>query len=701
MTPRRFFNREISWLDFNQRVLEEAEGEYHPLLERIKFLSIFHSNLDEFFMIRVSGLQEQVEAGVVEPSRDGLTPQEQLSIIRDRVLRLRRRAWSCFVQKLRPALAEAGIHVLEYGATEPSEREGLTQYFLQEVYPILTPLAVDPSHPFPFVSSLSVNLAVIVEGSDGRARFARVKIPGQLPRLIRTTPRTRGRSRRKDQQVRFVWLEDVVAAHLGELFRGMRVVSSYPFRVIRDADHEIREDEADDLLQSVESVLRRRRFGSVSQLELDASTPASVEDLLVSNLEMSPEDCYRCEGALGLSDIMQLMDLDRPDLKDKPYRPRTPDRLTEDSNVFACVRQRDVLLHHPFDSFAPVITFVEDAVGDPSVQAIKQTIYRVGTDSPIVAALQAAGENGKQVAVIVELKARFDEENNIVWARALEKAGVHVVYSDVNLKVHCKLLMVVRREDGRTRRYVHLGTGNYNARTAQLYTDFGLFTCDDAIADDVSSLFNALTGYSEDLSFKKLLVSPHGIRRGLAERIAREIEWARKGEPARLIFKMNSLTDFDCSERLYEASQAGVKVDLIVRGSCCLVPGVAGMSENISVRSIVGRFLEHDRVYYFRNGGNEEVWLGSADLMPRNLDRRYEVLFPIEDEELRRWLVDVYLAVYLRDNCSARVLGSDGAYRRLTPGEEPAVNAQEWLMTHPRKATPRLGGRGSRQATKG
>lgn len=683
MTTRRYFNREISWLSFNERVLEEAEASYHPLLERVKFLSIFHSNLDEFFMIRVSGLQEQVESGVTDPSRDGLTPHEQLRIIRKRVTELRARAWRCFHETLRPALAAEGVHVLEYADTTDDERDYLQRYFQQTVFPILTPLAVDPSHPFPHISNLSLNLAVVVEGSDGVPRFARVKIPPSLPRLLRL-PDPAQTTRKKARDVRLVWLEELVGAHLDQLFRGIRVLASYPFRVIRDADIEIREDEADDLLQSIESVLRRRRFGSVAQLEVHSSTPPNIQDLLIHNLEMSPLDCYRSEGVLGLSDVMQLMELDRPDLKDRPYRPRLPERLTANGDLFADIRQRDVLLHHPFDSFSPVVDFVTLAARDPDVLAIKQTIYRVGSRSPVVAALQEAVESGKQVAAIVELKARFDEENNLVWARALESSGVHVVYSDIQFKVHCKLLMVVRREGNEVRRYVHLGTGNYNARTAQIYTDFGLFTCDPDIADDVSQLFNALTGYGEDIHYRKLLVSPGGIRRGLMERVKREIEYAARGEPARLIFKMNSFTDFDCAERLYEASNAGVQIDLIVRGSCCLVPGVPGMSENIRVRSIVGRFLEHDRVYYFRNGGAEEVWLGSADLMPRNLDRRYEVLFPVEDPMLRDWLAHVYLETYLNDNCTARILNPDGTYTRLSPGEQPCLSAQHWFMNNPR-----------------
>lgn len=683
MKPVRFFNREISWLRFNERVLEEAENSGHPLLERIKFMSIFHSNLDEFFMIRVSGLQEQVESGVTEPSRDGLTPREQLRLIRERVIELRARAWKCFDSALNPALKEAGIRIVAYHELSDDQRRQLSSYFQQSVFPVLTPQAVDATHPFPHISNLSLNLIIVVEGADGSPRFARVKVPQILPRLVRV-PRDAPRTvRRKGHDVQLVWLEDLIAANLGALFPGMQVLGYYPFRVIRDADIEIREDEADDLLQGIERVLWRRRFGSVAQLEVHSSIPDSIEEWLMTKLHTPPRDCYRSDGALGLSSLMELTELDRPDLKFKPYRPRLPGRLTNNEEIFSAIRTQDVLLHHPFDTFEPVVEFISTAARDPNVLAIKQTIYRVGSQSPVVAALQEAVESGKQVAAIVELKARFDEENNLVWARSLEAAGVHVVYSDIHLKVHCKLLMVVRREGGLVRRYIHLGTGNYNARTAQMYTDFGLFTCDPDIADDVSLLFNALTGYGEHLSFRKLLVSPNGIRSGLMERVRREADWAKRGQPARLIFKMNSLTDFACAECLYEASNAGVQIDLVVRGSCCLVPGVQGMSENIRVRSIVGRYLEHDRVYYFRNGGDEEVWLGSADLMPRNLDRRYEVLFPVEDPELRQWLAHVYLDVYLKDNTTARVLNPDGTYTRLTPNGAPPVNAQEWFMSHP------------------
>jgi polyphosphate kinase len=678
--PPRYFNREISWLEFNKRVLEEAMDPSHPLLERAKFLSIVHSNLDEFFMIRVSGLQEQVESGFAEPSRDGLTPEEQLSIIRERVSAMRHEAWTHFRDELRPQLAAAGIHLLTMDVLDDSRRKTLSEYYGTVVYPVLTPLAVDPAHPFPHISNLSLSLAVVVRDKKGTERFARVKVPQVLPRLVPVEPPAGGGRRRRKAEYAFVWLEDLIAVHLPALFRGLEVVRSYPFRVIRDADFEIREDEAGDLLQTIERKLMRRRFGSVSQLEISSDMPDEIEDLLVRNLQIDSRDAYRCEGVLGLSCLMDLMGCDRPDLKDKPLRPRVPRALRND--IFRAIRERNILVHHPFDSFGPVVELVQTAARDPDVLAIKQTIYRVGSNSPVVAALKDASDNGKQVSVMVELKARFDEENNIEWARVLEAAGVHVVYGDVDLKTHCKVLMVVRKEGDGIRRYIHLGTGNYNAKTALLYTDFGMFTCDPVIADDVTALFNALTGYVADQSYTKLLVSPRGIRKGIVERIRREMAHAAAGRRARIIFKMNSLTDFDCADVLYEASQAGVGIDLIVRGSCCLVPGVPGMSDNIRVRSIVGRFLEHDRVYYFLNGGREEVWLGSADLMPRNLDRRVETLFPVEDPEHVHWLVGTFLSAYLADNCKARVLQSDGTYVRADDAGGDRMCAQDWFIGH-------------------
>jgi polyphosphate kinase len=681
-----YFNREINWLEFNWRVLEEAMDERNPLLERVKFLSIFNSNQDEFFMIRVSGLREQVDSGLLEPSEDGLTPLEQLEIIRNKVnsqTEIANRFWK---EVLHRKLGEIGVHISDYDALNETQKGHLRQYFEREVYPVLTPLAFDPGHPFPHISNLSLNLAVAVRGHKEKEgeHFARVKIPGLLPRLISADALGEAlEGSVVGKQRTFVWLEQVIAANLGLLFPGMKVLKTYPFRVIRDADLEIREDEAGDLLQTIQASLNRRRFGSVVCLQVSNKMPEHLKNLLVSNLEIEASDVYPVEGTLGLSDVMMLYDLDGPGLKDPPFRPRVPQLLQDNRNLFKVIRAQDVLLHHPYDSFVPVVDFIQAAANDPEVLAIKQTIYRVGSNSPIVEALARAAMNGKQVSVLVELKARFDEENNIEWARALEKAGAHVVYGKIELKTHCKIALVVRREPDGIRRYVHLGTGNYNAKTASLYTDLGLLTSRPAIGADATTLFNTLTGYAFKATYQKLLVSPDSIRPALLEKIERETQHAREGREARLIFKVNALVDYDCIDALYRASQAGVKIDLVVRGSSSLVPGVPGLSENIRVISIVGRFLEHSRVYYFRNGGEEEVYLGSADLMQRNLDRRVEILFPIEDQKLKNYLIEAVLPVYLKDTAKARLLLTDGTYERIMPPpNEAPFNAQEHFMAY-------------------
>jgi len=677
-----YFNRELSWLEFNRRVLEEAMDSSHPLLEQVKFLSIFHSNLDEFFMIRVSGLKDQIASGVGERSPDGLTPREQLTVIRERVLEMRAQARHYWEKGLRPRLAEAGVQILSYDSLKKDQKAALRDYFASTVYPILTPLAVDPAHPFPHISNLSLSLAVAIRDPEKNERFARVKIPQVLPRLAAVEPsHGRGDAGPRPRRHAFVWMEELIAAHLDMLFRGMKVLASFPFHVVRDADLEIRLDEAEDLLETIEQSLARRRFGSVTQLTVAADMPAHIRGLLLQNLEIEEGDVYPDDGPLALADLMQLCELDLPHLKDPPFRPHVPPSLRPGSDLFAAIRSHDIVLHHPYDSINPVVELVRAASVDPDVLAIKMTIYRVGRNSPIVAALAEAADNGKQVSVVVELKARFDEENNIVWARALEKAGVHVVYGEIELKTHCKLLLIVRRETDGIVRYVHLGTGNYNVRTARLYTDLGLLTCDPAIAEDASALFNVLTGYSANTGYRKLLVSPGGIRQGLAERIEREISHARAGRGGHIVFKMNSLTDYRSADLLYRASQAGVMIDLIVRSACCLVPGVKGLSDTIRVVSIVGRFLEHHRIYYFRNGGEEEVWLGSADMMQRNLDSRVETLFPIEDPRLKGWLIRSVLLPHLRDNVKARELQSDGTYVRVCPGpNEPPFEVQRWFL---------------------
>jgi polyphosphate kinase len=686
--PSLYINRELSMLKFNGRVLEEALDERHPLLERVKFLAIFGSNTDEFFMIRVSGLRKQFVAGVVKTPPDGMTPAEQLMAIRrDLMPKLAQQA-DCWNDDLLPKLKKEGIKILHYDDLKRKQRKLLRQYFEREIFPALTPLAFDPGHPFPHISNLSLNLAVVINDPDVGQRFARVKVPGVFPRLLRIPSEEKAESYQSLGLVdassnNFVWLEEVVAANLDLLFPGFDVEAVYPFRVTRDADQEIEEDEASDLLGTIEESVRMRHFGSVVRLEVDDAMPDQVRDILVSNMALSPYQVYTVNGPVGMADLMELMRIERPDLKDLPFMPVVPLSLASEESMFSVMRRRNILLYHPYDSFAPVVDFVRQAARDPDVLTIKQTLYRVGPNSPIVAALMEARERGKQVAALVELKARFDEANNIVWARSLEHAGVHVVYGLVGLKTHTKLLLVVRRERDGIRRYVHLSTGNYNDVTARVYTDIGFFTCDPDIGSDVSDLFNALTGYSRKQEYRKLLVAPNQMREHILERIEREIERQRKHGDGRLIFKMNALVDPKCIRALYRASQAGVKVDLQVRSMCCLRPGVPGVSENITVTSIVGRFLEHPRIFYFHNGGDEEILLGSADLMPRNLDRRVEQLFPIEDPNLLEALRDDILGVHLRDNMQARRLLPDSSYERVRPQkDEKELNSQLWLIKH-------------------
>jgi polyphosphate kinase len=675
--PKLYLNRELSQLEFFRRVLEEAKDESNPLLERVKFLAIVGSNLDEFFMVRVAGLKQQIAAGVVELSLDGLTPAEQLAGVRKVVARILGEARACFQDDLLPKLAEAGIYVLGYTDLDQRQKAYVKKYFEQVVFPVLTPLAFDPGRPFPHISNLSLNLAVLIRDPAGKERFARVKVPGTLPRLV-PLRRSSGGVRKDGTAPRvhyFVWLEQVIAAHLDALFPGMEILATHPFRVLRDADILIQELEAYDLLETMEQSVRRRRFGSVVQLSLNKATPVDIRDILLENLEVERRDIYTIDGPLGLSDLMGLTQIDRYDLKEPPFVPALPPVLNHDQgpDIFAAIRHDDILLHHPYDSFAPVVAFLHSAARDPDVLAIKQTLYRVGRNSPVVEALLEAATNGKQVAVLVELKARFDEESNIGWAKRLEAEGVHVVYGLLGLKTHSKIALVVRKEGDGVRRYVHLATGNYNGLTAQVYTDLGLFTCDEDIGADATDLFNYLTGYSAKHDYRKLVVAPINLRARLESLIRREIKHQRQGRRGHLIFKMNAIVDRPMSALLYQASQAGVQVDLLVRGICCLRPGVPGLSDNIRVTSIVGRFLEHSRIYYFRNGGQEDIYLGSADLMTRNLDRRVEVLFPLEDERLIRHLRDDVLATYLADNVKARCLHAEGSYERQQPASGGAA----------------------------
>jgi polyphosphate kinase len=641
------------------------------------------SNIDEFNMVRVAGLIDQVAAGILDVGPDGMHPNAQLVAIRREGKKLLAEAHKCLHDQLLPALAEAGIQVLDYAALNEKQLAVADEYFRATVFPVLTPLAFDPGRPFPHISNLSLNLAVLIRDKDGVEHFARVKVPDSLPQFI-PLKRPRKSRKRPSREETFVWLEQVISANLPALFHGMEVIEAHPFHVTRDADIAIKELEAEDLLETIEEGVRQRRFGSVVRLMVSNDMPAHILDILVNNLEMDSSQVYRVHGPLSLSRLMHLYALDRPDLKDAPFLPTVPKPLVAanaDEDIFALIRRQNILLHHPFESFQPVVDFLKKAAKDPNVLAIKMVLYRIGRNSPVVEALLDANEEGKQVAVLVELKARFDEESNIEWARALEKEGVHVVYGLLGLKTHCKLLMVVRREAGAIRRYIHLATGNYNVVTAHLYTDIGMLTCDDEIGSDATDLFNYLTGYSAKKDYQKLLVSPVNLRERFEAMIKRELALQAKGEKGHLIFKMNALVDPQVIRLLYMASQAGVKVDLLVRGICCLRPGIAGISDNIQVTSVVGRFLEHSRIYYFRNGGKEEVYLGSADLMPRNLDRRVEVLFPLEGADLVKHVRDEILGVYLADSVKGRLMKSDGTYaRRTVPGNKRGVNTQEWLL---------------------
>ncbi len=666
-------------MSFNERVLEEALDERHPLLERVKFLAIFFNNLDEFFMIRVSALQLQRKAGVAEVGPDGMTSTEVLDKVAACTEALVVAALRCW-RLLQETLKARRIEVCGYEALTNAEKERLERYFDDEVFPILTPLAVDPAHPFPHISNLTLSLVVVIAG-DGKEHFARVKVPGSLARLVRTNPESNRRA-----PARFVFLEEVIAHHIGRLFPGYVTRGVYPFRVTRDADIEIQEDEAEDLLAAVETDIEKRHFGFVTRLEVNGDMPARLRTQLVSGLEMDPRNVVASGksgfGTLGLNQLMELLSLERRDLKDAPHTPHVPDALASGGDIFSVISQRDILLQHPYDSFAPVLSLIQAGARDESVLAIKQTLYRVGRNSPLVPMLIEARDVDTQVAVLVELKARFDESNNIEWARRLEDAGVHVVYGLIGLKTHAKLLLIVRKEPGGAiRRYVHLGTGNYNASTARLYTDFGLLTADPDLASDVTDLFNLLTGYSKQQTFKKILVAPINLREGIRDRIVRETENARAGKPARMIFQMNALVDQEMIRLLYAASQAGVQIELIIRGICCLVPGLKGISENIRVVSLVGRFLEHNRLFYFESGGAGELLLGSADLMERNLNRRVEVVFPVEDAAARAHVLEFVLPTLLSDNVNARDLRPDGSYVRRKPeARKRKIDAQVIFM---------------------
>jgi polyphosphate kinase len=679
----RYINRELSWLDFNARVLALAEDESQPLLERAKFLAIFASNLDEFYMVRVAGLKRRRETGLSVRSADGLSPREQLAYIAKRNQELVEQHSAAFEQRVRPELARRGIRIVRWGELAEDDKQRLHNYFTEQVFPVLTPLAVDPAHPFPYISGLAMNLAVTVRDPElGTERFARVKVPDNVPRLLNV------QSNGDEWSATFLPLEDLIAAHLGELFTGMEVTEVHEFRVTRNADLEVEEDRDEDLLLALERELAQRRFGPPVRLEIASDMSEHMQELLLRELEVASNDVVVINGLLDLSCLWQLHAVDRKDLKDPPFVPATHPAFAEHEtpkSVFATLREGDVLVHHPYDSFSTSVQrFIEQAASDQHVLAIKQTLYRTSGDSPIVDALIDAAEAGKQVVALVELKARFDEQANIKWARALEKAGVHVVYGLVGLKTHCKTSLVVRQEGSTIRRYCHIGTGNYNPKTARLYEDIGLLTAEPSIGADLTDLFNVLTGYARQDSYRSLLVAPQGIRRGIVERIEREVEHARAGRAAGIRIKMNSLVDEQVIDALYRASRAGVRVDVVVRGICALKPGIPGLSENISVRSILGRFLEHSRVFHFI--GAEEHWIGSADMMHRNLDRRVEVQVQVRDPRLVKQLTAMFESA-MDPATRCWVLQPDGEW-------EPAPTDREKVRDHQREMIQLHGAQG-------
>jgi polyphosphate kinase len=697
--PQYYINRELSWLEFNHRVLHEACDPRTPLLERLKFLAIFSSNLDEFFMVRVAGLKQQVEATVNLLTPDGRTPQQQLDHIRLQLIPQLKKLNAEFEDILQPLLVQQGIYILDYIELNQKQRSYLDNYFEEQVFPVLTPLAVDPSHPFPHISNLSLNLAVVVKNPDTEEEFfARVKVPQVLPRFLPLPPELRMQDNGKTANWTGIPLEQAIAHNLESLFPGMNIQEYHPFRITRDADLELEEDEADDLLLAIEQELRKRRMGgNTVRLEIRSQTPQSVRSRLLEDLGLTESDIYEVDGLLALRDLMYFLALPLPELKDSPRQSVVPSRLQrlrepnidadvlepeEGKDFFSIIREKDLLVHHPYQSFSgTVVRFITSAAHDPNVLAIKMTLYRTSGDSPIVNALIAAAENGKQVSVLVELKARFDEENNIYWARRLERVGVHVVYGLVGLKTHSKIVLVVRREKDRMRRYVHIGTGNYNQKTARLYTDLGLFSCREELGADLTDVFNFLTGYSRQKSYREIMVAPVNMRDRFLELIYREIENAHNGFSGRIVAKMNALVDPQIIFALYEASRAGVKIDLIIRGICCLRPGLPNLSDNIRVISIIGRFLEHSRIYYFYNNSQEEIYIGSADWMRRNLDRRVEVITPIKDQEIAKDLQEI-LGIMLADNRHAWDLQSDGSYIQRCPGENcPEANSQKTIMS--------------------
>ena len=676
--PENFTNRELSWLEFNQRILGEARDRKNPLFERMKFLSITASNLDEFFMVRIASLKDMVNAGYKKKDIAGMTPQEQLGALNEKTHAFCEKQYTTYNRSLLPKLSEAGLEIVTFNSLSEKEEEFLEEYFHKNVYPVLTQMAIDSSRPFPLIQNKTLNIAALIKsrGEDKKEKkdydIATVQVPSVLPRVI-VLPQKDGGKRK----CRVILLENVIEHYLDVLFLNHEIICSAPYRIMRNADLSIDEDDAEDLLKEIEKSLKMRQWGEVIKFEYEERMDSRLEKYLKKQFKVHPCDMYAFNGPLDLTFLMKCYGIEGfSDLKEKPYTPQKNKKLCADKNIFTQIRKGDVLLHHPYESFDPIVAFIRQAAEDKDVLAIKQTLYRVSGHSPIIAALAQAAENGKQVTVLVELKARFDEENNINWARKLEKAGCHVIYGLVGLKTHCKIALVVRKEADGIRRYVHLGTGNYNDSTAKLYTDTGMFTCRDVVGEDATAVFNMLSGYSEPANWNRLIVAPIWMKKRFLEMIHRETKNAKEGKPAKIIAKCNSLCDRKIILALYEASCAGVQVDLIVRGICCLVAGKPGVSENIRVRSIVGTFLEHARIFYFYNDGHEEIYMGSADWMPRNLDRRVEIVFPVEEEELKEKAKHI-LDVQLSDTLKAHRLLEDGTYQKVDRRGKEAIEAQK------------------------
>ncbi|HIV22524.1 MAG TPA: RNA degradosome polyphosphate kinase [Candidatus Merdiplasma excrementigallinarum] len=679
--PEYYTNRELSWLDFNMRILGEARDKANPLFERLKFLSITASNLDEFFMIRVASLKDMVHARYTKPDIAGLKPEEQLNLIQEKAHHLVGLQYSTYNRSLLPALKQAGLELVTAHEDMSEEQKAFAdQYFEENVYPVLTPMAMDSSRPFPLIRNKSLNIGALIskKGEKGKAEFATVQVPGVLPRVIELPAGKEGTRAG-------ILLEELIERNIDQLFLNYDVVCAHPYRIIRNADLTIDEDDAADLLMEIQKQLKKRQWGEVIRLEVEDKIDQKLLKILKKEFDIKPEDIYSISGPLDLTFLMKVYGVEGFEhLKTPPYTPQPVPALENETDIFAAVRKKDIFLHHPYETFDPVVNFVRQAARDPQVLAIKQTLYRVSGHSPIVAALAQAAENGKQVSVLVELKARFDEENNIIWAKMLEKAGCHVIYGLVGLKTHSKITLVVRREEDGIRRYVHLGTGNYNDSTAKLYTDCGIMTCQEAIGEDATAVFNMLSGYSEPRRWNRLSLAPIWLRDKFLSLIRREADHAREGQPARIIAKMNSLCDQEVIAALYEASAAGVKIDLIIRGICCLKVGIPKVSENITVRSIVGTFLEHARMFYFQNGGQEEYYMGSADWMPRNLDKRVEILFPVEDEDLKKEVRHI-LEIQLADTLKAHELKADNGYEKIDKRGKALLCAQEYFCEEARQ----------------